>query len=363
MGANVATTQHDKLVWAAYILGHHPGWLSRWQTSVWGVRNEAAEGRIQVDAEPPTEVDELADAVLLIAQRMLPDPACAALLSSGAAWLTHAIMDMLREVRHPWSEDGEADWDEPLPDGVQHAATVCKAAIRAFARDSHLERWRELGDWLCDLQASVTCLQDEDARDLCTRLRVLNWSSEYPFVQRLCGAIEFHDYAHKVGDADELIDPTFARITVGRVDAVIRRHLSDGAQPEPWIAIGPEYVRYLGKVWHPRDFPPAELRILWVLCERPRQPVSCKALVRLANLNCQPEDVKPHIARLKKRLLSGLLVSQTNGLDIPEGAEQWFIKGHAGAYELQLDMSRVLVVPPRPSFLPGGEGLGATLPP
>jgi hypothetical protein len=335
------------LVWAAYVLGHHPMSLWRWQCAQWAVRRDVAEGRIRVAAAPLSEIDELADAIELLARHRLVDPLCAARLARAAAGWKHGFKEMLSELRSPWSGESNIDWDNELPEEVRHFNTLSQAAPRVFARDAHLELWRRLGEKLCELQSCGTYLRNQDARDLCRLLTGLNRSNDYSFVEGLCRAIGGAPRLDPGTDA-RLSDPIFKRITVDRVEAALRADLEEEACPEPWISITTECVRFFNKECPLDAFRPAEVRILWVICNRPRERLPVETLIREANLGCKPYDVKSHISRLREILRTARQHPLPGKLICPPLRRDCFIKGHRHTYELQLDATRISLASKRP---------------
>lgn len=145
--------KHERTVWAAYVLGHHVMFLRLWQESLWSARLQAAERRFEVGTAVPAEAHEVAEAVELLAGQALLDAECAVRLARSIERWNQEAEEVLRELRQPWRQDSELDWDEEIATGAGEWRQLLNASHRALVeRDQHLDQWRQLGEQLAELR-------------------------------------------------------------------------------------------------------------------------------------------------------------------------------------------------------------------
>jgi hypothetical protein len=342
-------SHHDKLAWAAYVLGHHPLYVLNWLTRLWGAKDAVLAGKLSADDMIPIEADELIEAIHLVSHRVPIPVATAVAITSAAERLRQGCVDILRGLRFP--DPDYVDWDLDYPSGAEQFPALVRGIQEMFKSQPHLETWRRLGELVTEIADSYTVFpKDAEGPHILTLLDDLIEAGDYPFLHDLQHAVERRSILGQDEALRCLFDAIYKDITMARFDCYLQRALREGARPEPWIELREKKVTFLGEQPHLTRF---QLAIFWLLCETPRAPVQRWYMKDSCNFACSLDNIKSTISRLRDRLRPAIDV-RFRDQERPAYADEAFIhtsRTGDGPYQLMLDASYVVLIPQRPDFM------------
>jgi hypothetical protein len=315
------------IAWAAYSAAHWTTVGPRRQSALWSCRDLVVGGRLRPPGEEPEEVAAAKEATAALAAQ-LPDrdghlrAACDAV--AEAAYSTARVARLLRGGG---TIDPDVDPASPvdLPAGIARWYAAFDEVQKGLAPHAHFGRWALLGEWVATADDKWWGrLPAEATTTLIGHLRTLNAEGRYPMLTPL---LEFLNSgtATDAGLARELVDGIFGGVTAKTVHGYLLKRLA-GAHPRPLVHVRADEAEFFGQVICRDELAGAGWTILRALARRANEAVTRAELVREAKLSCAPNDVPPHLARLRKRLQPAVDRHYAQfGMPAPAGADAAFI--------------------------------------
>jgi hypothetical protein len=292
--------------WAAYVVGHHPETLSRWQMDRRDrevYEKDPATGMGTTSAAVPRKFSELKHALKILGdKRCIESEFYKHLMKQEQT--CQAVTDVL-ELEPDINCTDPFIWVPAWHDWLRMA----KLAASMLPKDHEYRPWSTLGDtfgWILQHYGEeFEFVLGEEVETIKTLSEELSVSGAYPFMKEVLGLVGQIEVPVKGWSSEAELDDLYHRLyrRVQRLDGIILRGLWRRPPPQMLLLLDRKRLIFYEKEIDLSEIPEAQAVVLWVLAENVGKPVKLLDFEKQKDYPIDQDEVKVHLSRLRGTIL------------------------------------------------------------